>query len=62
MDPRETSFVLEDPNDNAAFLPFGSGSRACVGQKFVIHGVATLFASLVESYEVCASILLVLLS
>ncbi|KAJ0102993.1 hypothetical protein Patl1_05735 [Pistacia atlantica] len=52
VDPRETSSVLKDPNDNAAFLPFGSGSRACVGQKFVIHGVATLFASLLERYEI----------
>ncbi|XP_044462536.1 cytochrome P450 4d1-like isoform X1 [Mangifera indica] len=52
VDPRDTSFVLKDPNDNAAFLPFGSGSRACVGQKFVIHGVATLFASLLECYEI----------
>ncbi|XP_044461625.1 cytochrome P450 72A397-like [Mangifera indica] len=52
MDLRNTSFILKDPNDNAAFLPFGSGSRACVGQKFVIHGVATLFASLLESYEI----------
>ncbi|XP_012068732.1 cytochrome P450 4X1 isoform X2 [Jatropha curcas] len=35
-----------------AFLPFGSGIRACVGQEFVIHGVATLFVSLLERYEV----------
>lgn len=62
MDLRNTSFILKDPNDNAAFLPFGSGSRACVGQKFVIHGVATLFASLLESYEVCANSLLVSLT
>ncbi|KAB1226678.1 hypothetical protein CJ030_MR1G008473 [Morella rubra] len=47
----ESSVVLNDPNDNAAFLPFGSGTRACVGQKFVIRGVATLFASLLEQYE-----------
>ncbi|KAF9686335.1 hypothetical protein SADUNF_Sadunf03G0148000 [Salix dunnii] len=51
-DPIQCSFVLNDPNDNAAFLPFGSGMRACVGQKFVIRGVATLFASLLERYEV----------
>ncbi|CAK7336452.1 unnamed protein product [Dovyalis caffra] len=50
--PIQGSFILNDPNDNAAFLPFGSGMRACVGQKFVIHGVATLFASLLECYEV----------
>lgn len=52
--PGESSFVLNDPNENAAFLPFGSGIRSCVGQKFVIQGVATLFASLLERYEVCA--------
>lgn len=48
------SLVLNDPNENAAFLPFGSGTRACVGQKFVIQVVATLFASLIKKYEVCA--------
>ncbi|KAJ6326100.1 hypothetical protein OIU78_013233 [Salix suchowensis] len=51
-DPIQCSLVLNDPNDNAAFLPFGSGMRTCVGQKFVIRGVATLFASLLEHYEV----------
>ncbi|KAL9407133.1 hypothetical protein Peur_004105 [Populus x canadensis] len=52
VDPIQCSFILNDPNDNAAFLPFGSGMRACVGQKFAIHGVATLFASLLQRYEV----------
>ncbi|XP_031371615.1 cytochrome P450 4F11-like isoform X1 [Punica granatum] len=48
----ERSFVLNDPNENAAFLPFGSGARACVGQKFVIYGVVSLLASLLEHYEI----------
>ncbi|KAL5799507.1 hypothetical protein ACOSQ4_032391 [Xanthoceras sorbifolium] len=52
VDPGQSSFVLNDPNDNTAFLPFGSGSRACIGQKFIIQGVATLFASLLERYEI----------
>ncbi|GAY55035.1 hypothetical protein CUMW_161320 [Citrus unshiu] len=52
VDPRQSSFVLNDPNNNAAFLPFGSGSRACVGQKYVTQGIATLFASLLERYEI----------
>lgn len=54
----EDSFLLNDPNGNAAFLPFGSGTRACVGQKFVMQGVATLFATLLQHYEVCAIIFL----
>ena len=53
VDPDQDSCILDDPNHNAAFLPFGSGTRACVGQKFVILGVAALFASLLEHYEVC---------
>lgn len=53
----ENSFVLNDPNNNAAFLPFGSGIRACVGQKFVIQGVAALFASLLKKYEVFSMLL-----
>ncbi|KAJ7949409.1 putative Cytochrome P450 [Quillaja saponaria] len=48
---RFSSFVFSDPNDNAAFLLFGSGTRACVGQRFVIQQVATLFASLLKKYE-----------
>ncbi|OIW13309.1 hypothetical protein TanjilG_02829 [Lupinus angustifolius] len=47
-----SAFVLNDPNENAAFLPFGSGTRACVGQKFVIQVVATLLASLLKKYEI----------
>ncbi|KAL5567460.1 hypothetical protein UlMin_024035 [Ulmus minor] len=48
----DSSLVLNEPNDNAAFLPFGSGVRACVGQKFVIQGVAALFATLLKHYEI----------
>ncbi|KEH32978.1 putative 3-hydroxyindolin-2-one monooxygenase [Medicago truncatula] len=47
-----SSFVLNDPCENAAFLPFGSGTRACVGQKYVIQVVATLLASLFKKYEI----------
>ncbi|RLM85943.1 cytochrome P450 3A29-like [Panicum miliaceum] len=35
-----------------SFLPFGSGSRACVGQKFVILAISMLIASLLRKYEV----------
>ncbi|KAG2638706.1 hypothetical protein PVAP13_2NG616524 [Panicum virgatum] len=39
-----------------SFLPFGSGSRACVGQKFVILAISILIASLLRNYETrCAS-------
>ncbi|KAI4332914.1 hypothetical protein L6164_017784 [Bauhinia variegata] len=50
--PGFNSFMLKDPNENAAFLSFGSGTRACVGQKFVIQVVASFFASLLKKYEV----------
>ncbi|XP_010244425.1 PREDICTED: cytochrome P450 734A1-like [Nelumbo nucifera] len=46
------SFVVNDPNANEAFLPFGSGARVCVGQKLAIRGISTLFTSLLEQYEV----------
>ncbi|XP_030540445.1 taurochenodeoxycholic 6 alpha-hydroxylase-like [Rhodamnia argentea] len=49
---KKGSYVLDDPRNHAAYLPFGYGTRACVGQKFVIHGLATLFASLLEHYEI----------
>ena len=51
-DEGESSFVLNDPTGNVAFLPFGFGARSCVGRKFIIQGVATLFASLLANYEV----------
>lgn len=51
---RESSFTLNDPNKSTAFLPFGSGIRACVGQKFVIKAVAMLFVSLLEHHVVCS--------
>ncbi|XP_058722138.1 cytochrome P450 81F1-like [Vicia villosa] len=47
-----SSFVLNDPSENAAFLPFGSGARSCAGQKFVIQVVATLLASLLKKYQI----------
>lgn len=50
---KKSSFVLDDRRSHAAYLPFGYGTRACVGQRFVIHGLATLFASMLEHYEVC---------
>ncbi|XP_030462013.1 uncharacterized protein LOC115681939 isoform X2 [Syzygium oleosum] len=49
---KKSSFVLDDPRSHAAYLPFGYGTRACVGQRFVIHGLATLFASMLEHYKV----------
>lgn len=48
----EESYIISDPYKNAAFLPFGSGLRACVGQRFAILGIASIFASLLEQYEV----------
>jgi len=52
VDVGQDSYVLNDPNKNAAFLPFGSGTRACLGQKCAVLGVAALFASLLERYEI----------
>ncbi|XP_008231615.1 PREDICTED: alpha-humulene 10-hydroxylase-like isoform X1 [Prunus mume] len=52
VNPGQSSFSLNDPNANTAFLPFGYGLRACIGEKFVLNGVATLFASLLEHYEI----------
>lgn len=52
VDLREGSYVLSDPFKNAAFLPFGSGIRACVGQNFTVLGIASIFASLLERYEI----------
>ncbi|KAJ4979789.1 hypothetical protein NE237_010569 [Protea cynaroides] len=52
LNAANSPFVLNDPNANSAFLPFGSGTRACVGQKIAILGIMMLFASLLEQYEI----------
>ncbi|XP_021752623.1 cytochrome P450 4d2-like [Chenopodium quinoa] len=51
-DSGDGSYILSNPYKNAAFLPFGSGLRGCVGQRFAILGIASIFASLLEQYEV----------
>jgi hypothetical protein len=45
--------LFTECNKTDSFLPFGSGSRACVGQKFAILGISMLIASLLLNYEVC---------
>ncbi|KAI3448756.1 hypothetical protein Pfo_005421 [Paulownia fortunei] len=47
-----SSCVMKEPNESEAFLPFGSGARACIGQKLAILGISSLFAALVGHYEV----------
>ncbi|XP_020397939.1 uncharacterized protein [Zea mays] len=44
--------VFSECTKAESFLPFGSGSRACVGQKFVVLAISMLIASLLRSYEV----------
>lgn len=51
-DCERNPLVQDDPKGNAAFIPFGSGSRACVGQRFAILAIANVFASLLPLYEV----------
>ncbi|XP_010557898.1 PREDICTED: cytochrome P450 4A25-like [Tarenaya hassleriana] len=54
-DEGETSpakFVLKDPKEDITLLSFGGGLRSCLGEKFVIQGVASLLASLLEHYEI----------
>ncbi|XP_047937742.1 cytochrome P450 4A25-like [Salvia hispanica] len=46
-----TSSVAKVGKEVEAFLSFGSGTRACVGQKLAILGISSLFAALIERYE-----------
>ncbi|KAK4424794.1 cytochrome [Sesamum alatum] len=46
------SCVIKEPNEFGAFLPFGSGARACIGQKLSVLGISSLFAALIGHYEV----------
>lgn len=47
-----TLFKFEDLNANPSFLPFGSGSRVCVGKKFAIVEMTALLASILQRYEI----------
>uniref|UniRef100_A0A0D9X264 Cytochrome P450 n=1 Tax=Leersia perrieri TaxID=77586 RepID=A0A0D9X264_9ORYZ len=47
-----SNFFTDVFDKKESFLPFGSGSRACVGQRFAVLGIAMLIASLLCSYEV----------
>ncbi|THU47479.1 hypothetical protein C4D60_Mb09t15960 [Musa balbisiana] len=46
------SAFLSEPKRKAAFLPFGYGTRACIGEKFATLGISTLIASLLQNYEI----------
>lgn len=49
----EESYVLPCLADvNCGFLSFGSGKRACVGQKFAVLGISTLLASWIQEFQV----------
>ncbi|CAA6653977.1 unnamed protein product [Spirodela intermedia] len=37
---------------NCGFLPFGSGKRACVGQKFAVLAISTLLASWIQEFQI----------
>ncbi|XP_051123911.1 cytochrome P450 734A5-like [Andrographis paniculata] len=43
---------LTVPNESEAFLPFGSGARVCIGQKLAVRAISSLFAPLLENYEI----------
>eukprot|EP01018_Ginkgo_biloba_P010958 Gb_30571 [translate_table: standard] len=47
-----TSFSFEEPGANASFLPFGSGSRVCVGKRLAIVEMTALLASMLQRYEI----------
>lgn len=47
-----TSFKFEDWDANPSFLPFGSGSRVCVGKRFAIVEMTALLASILQRYEI----------
>eukprot|EP01018_Ginkgo_biloba_P006070 Gb_25378 [translate_table: standard] len=44
--------IFEDFDSNSSFLPFGLGSRVCVGKRFAIVEMTTLLASLLQRYEI----------
>ncbi|KAL7083781.1 hypothetical protein ACP275_14G183400 [Erythranthe tilingii] len=46
------SCAMKEPNEFEAFLPFGYGARACIGQKLAVRGISSLFAVLLGQYEI----------
>uniref|UniRef100_A0A0D6R0P3 Uncharacterized protein n=1 Tax=Araucaria cunninghamii TaxID=56994 RepID=A0A0D6R0P3_ARACU len=53
-----TRIDFEDSDANASFLPFGSGSRVCVGKRFAIVEMTALLASLLHRFEIFKQALL----
>lgn len=43
---------FKDPDINVSFLPFGSGSRVCVGKRFASVEMTALLASMLQHYEI----------
>ncbi|KAJ8472032.1 hypothetical protein OPV22_026375 [Ensete ventricosum] len=48
----QKSAFHSEPKRMAAFLPFGYGIRACIGEKFPTLGISTLIAFLLQNYEI----------
>jgi len=55
FDPSRFDAAVAETRSSAAFKPFGTGERSCIGRQFALHEAAMLIARIVHRYRLVDS-------